>query len=176
MKIQEPTVETPGTPTQDRALGGTAMQQYLSFMLGGEEYATDILRVQEIKGWDTVTRVPYSPNYILGVINLRGAIVPIIDLRVRFGLERAAFDSTTVTVVMHVAGGRGERIVGVVVDAVSEVYNVAVDTIRPPPDVSGSIDNMFVKGVVNLGGRLVIILDVERLVISSGIDDTRAAA
>jgi purine-binding chemotaxis protein CheW len=176
MKTPESTVNAPGTLTQDTARAGTATLQYLSFMLGGEEYATDILRVQEIKGWDTVTRVPYSPNYVLGVINLRGAIVPVIDLRVRFGLERAAFDSTTVTVVVHVAGERGERIVGVVVDAVSEVYNVAVETIRPPPDVSGSIDNMFVKGLVNLDGKLVILLDIERLVVSSGIDDARAAA
>jgi purine-binding chemotaxis protein CheW len=176
MKTPESAVNAPATLTPDTARAGAATRQYLSFMLGAEEYATDILRVQEIKGWDTVTRVPYSPNYVLGVINLRGAIVPVIDLRVRFGLERAVFDSATVTVVVHVAGERGERIVGVVVDAVSEVYDVAVETIRPPPDVSGSIDNMFVKGLVNLDGKLVILLDIERLVVSCGIDDARAAA
>src|SRR4029077_17733520 len=80
-----------------------ASRQYLSFFLGGQEYATDILRVQEIKGWDTVTRVPYSPNYILGVINLRGAIVPVVDLRVRLALESASFDSATVVIVVRVA-------------------------------------------------------------------------
>src|SRR5258708_34590780 len=95
-------------------------RQYLSFFLGGQEYATDILRVQEIKGWDTVTRVPYSPNYILGVINLRGAIVPVVDLRVRLALESASFDSATVAVVVRGAGGPGEPILWLVVDACSD--------------------------------------------------------
>lgn len=150
--------------------------QYLSFFLGGEEYATDILRVQEIKGWDTVTRVPYSPNYILGVINLRGAIVPVIDLRVRFSLEDAAFDSATVVIVVHVAGARGERVVGIVVDAVSDVYAVAAESITPPPDVMGSIDHMFVTGLARIDDKLVIILDIERLVTSSILGDAKAAA
>jgi purine-binding chemotaxis protein CheW len=156
------------------AAGST--HQYLSFFLGGEEYATDILRVQEIKGWDTVTRVPYSPDYILGVINLRGAIVPVIDLRVRFSLENAAFDSATVIIVVHVAGTRGERVVGIVVDAVSDVYSVAEDSIQPPPDVMGSVDHLFVTGLARLEDKLVIILDIERLVTSSILGDGKAAA
>jgi purine-binding chemotaxis protein CheW len=160
---------------QDSARASLPTQQYLSFILGGEEYATDILRVQEIKGWDTVTRVPYSANYVLGVINLRGAIVPVIDLRVRFGLEHAAFDSATVIIVVHVAGERGERIVGVVVDAVSDVYNFASENIKPPPDALGPVDNMFVIGLANLDGKLVILLDIERLVVTSVIGDTKAA-
>ena len=158
----------------DRGTGPT--HQYLSFFLGGEEYATDILRVQEIKGWDTVTRVPYSPVYILGVINLRGAIVPVIDLRVRFSLTDATFDSATVIIVVHVAGSRGERVVGIVVDAVSDVYSVAEGSIQPPPDVMGSIDHMFVTGLARLDERLVIILDIERLVTSSILGDGKAAA
>jgi purine-binding chemotaxis protein CheW len=146
--------------------------QYLTFMLGGEEYGTDILRVQEIKGWDTVTRVPHSPSYVLGVINLRGAIVPVIDLRLRFGLERAPFDATTVIVVVHVAGERGERVVGMVVDAVSEVYDVASENMHPPPEMLGTVENIFVKGLANLDGKLVILLDIERLVISSVLGET----
>jgi purine-binding chemotaxis protein CheW len=155
---------------------GAATQQYLSFLLGGQEYAIDILRVQEIKGWDTVTRVPYSPGYILGVINLRGSIVPVVDLRVRFSLESAAFDSATVIIVVHVAGLRGERIVGVVVDAVSDVYSVAGENIQPPPDVVGSVDHQFVLGLASLENKLVIVLDIERIVTSSVAGDNKAAA
>jgi purine-binding chemotaxis protein CheW len=150
-------------------------RQYLSFFLGGQEYATDILRVQEIKGWDTVTRVPYSPSYILGVINLRGAIVPVVDLRVRFALESAPFDCATVVIVVRVAGVRGERIVGLVVDAVSDVYSFSAANIQPPPEAVGSIDHMFVLGLAKHEDKLVIILDIERLVISSVLGDTKAA-
>ena len=153
----------------------SASRQYLSFFLGGQEYATDILRVQEIKGWDTVTRVPYSPNYILGVINLRGAIVPVVDLRVRLALESASFDSATVVIVVRVAGARGERIVGLVVDAVSDVYSFSDENIQPPPEAVGSLDQMFVLGLAKLEDKLVIILDIERLVISSVLGDTKAA-
>jgi purine-binding chemotaxis protein CheW len=149
-------------------------RQYLSFFLGGQEYATDILRVQEIKGWDTVTRVPYSPDYILGVINLRGAIVPVVDLRVRFALE-APFDSATVVIVVRVAGARGERIVGLVVDAVSDVYSFSAENIQPAPEAVGSLDQMFVLGLAKHEEKLVIILDIERLVISSVLGDTKAA-
>jgi purine-binding chemotaxis protein CheW len=152
-----------------------ASRQYLSFFLGGQEYATDILRVQEIKGWDTVTRVPYSPNYILGVINLRGAIVPVVDLRVRLALESAPFDSATVVIVVRVAGGRGERIVGLVVDAVSDVYSFSVENIQPPPEAVGSLDQMYVLGLAKLEDKLVIILDIERLVVSSVLGETKAA-
>jgi purine-binding chemotaxis protein CheW len=150
-------------------------RQYLSFFLGGQEYATDILRVQEIKGWDTVTRVPYSPDYILGVINLRGAIVPVVDPRVRFSLESAPFDSATVVIVVRVTGTRGERIVGLVVDAVSDVYSFSAENIQPPPEAVGSIEQMFVLGLAKLEDKLVIILDIERLVISSVLGDAKAA-
>jgi purine-binding chemotaxis protein CheW len=153
----------------------SASRQYLSFFLGGQEYATDILRVQEIKGWDTVTRVPYSPKYILGVINLRGAIVPVVDLRVRLALESAPFDSATVVIVVRVAGARGERIVGLVVDAVSDVYSFSAENIQPPPEAVGSLDQMFVLGLAKLEDKLVIILDIERLVISSVLGETKAA-
>src|SRR5580698_3872046 len=93
-------------------------EQYLTFMLAGEEYGVDILRVQEIKGWDKVTRIPHTPDYVLGVINLRGAVVPILDLRRRFGLETVEFGPTTVVIVVRVMNGLTERTVAVVVDAV----------------------------------------------------------
>jgi purine-binding chemotaxis protein CheW len=171
---------TPANPNvasaPDAARSQAGSHQYLSFFLGGEEYATDILKVQEIKGWDTVTRVPYSPDYLLGVINLRGAIVPVVDLRVRFALEKAEFDAATVIIVVHVAGTRGNRIVGIVVDAVSDVYSVPADKIQPPPDVIGAVDHMYVVGLASLDDKLVIILDIERLVLSSVGGDSQAAA
>ena len=170
--MSTPELATTGVdPSASAAPAAGPTQQYLSFILGGEEYATDILTVQEIKGWDTVTRVPYSPNYILGVINLRGAIVPVVDLRVRFSLASAAFDAATVIIVVHVPGARGERIVGIVVDAVSDVYSVASHNIQPPPDAMGAVDQMYVTGLANLDGKLVIILDIERLVLSSVLGD-----
>ena len=151
-------------------------REMLTFRLGSEAYGINILKVQEIKGWDTVTRVPYSPDYLLGVINLRGAIVPVVDLRVRFALEKAEFDAATVIIVVHVAGTRGNRIVGIVVDAVSDVYSVPADKIQPPPDVIGAVDHMYVVGLASLDDKLVIILDIERLVLSSVGGDSQAAA
>lgn len=151
-------------------------EQYLTFMLAGEEYGVDILRVQEIKGWDKVTRIPHSPDYVLGVINLRGAVVPIVDLRRRFGLEAIEFGPTTVIIVMRVAGTRNERTVGVVVDAVSEVYNVDPADTKPPPDVCGGVDTVFVKALVTIEEKMLILLDIDRLIGNSIADETATAA
>ncbi len=142
-------------------------EQYVCFRLGGEEYGAEIMRVQEIKGWDSVTRVPSTASYVLGVINLRGAIVPVIDLRLRFGLDRAEFDSTTVIMVMRIAADRGERIVGMVVDAVNEVYDISTGSIQSPPELLGAVDRRFIKGLADLSGKLVILLDIEGLLQSS---------
>jgi purine-binding chemotaxis protein CheW len=146
-------------------------EQYLTFMLAGEEYGVDILRVQEIKGWDKVTRIPHTPAYVLGVINLRGAVVPILDLRCRFGLETIAFGPTTVVIVVRVMSGRDERTVGVVVDAVSEVYNVDAADTKPPPDVCGSVDTVFVKGLATIEEKMLILLDIDRLIGNSIADE-----
>jgi purine-binding chemotaxis protein CheW len=142
-------------------------EQYLTFMLAGEEYGVDILRVQEIKGWDKVTRMPHTPHYVLGVINLRGAVVPILDLRRRFGLETIDFGPTTVVIVVRVGGGRDERTVGVVVDAVSEVYNVDTASTKPPPDVCGGVDTVFVKALATIEEKMLILLDIDRLIGNS---------
>ncbi len=146
-------------------------EQYLTFMLAGEEYGVDILRVQEIKGWDKVTRIPHTAGYILGVINLRGAVVPILDLRRRFGLEPIPFGPTTVVIVVRVAGERGERTVGVVVDAVSEVYNVDAADTKPPPEVCGSLDTIFVKALATVEEKMLILLDIDRLIGKSIVDE-----
>lgn len=146
---------------------GDGAEQYLTFLLAGQEYGIDILRVQEIKGWDKPTRIPHSPEHVLGVINLRGAVVPIIDLRMRFGVETAPFGPTTVVIVVRVNGQRGELTVGVVVDAVCEVCNVSEGQLRPPPDVGGSIDSDFVKGLAMTDKRMLILLSVDRLINAS---------
>jgi len=138
--------------------------QYLTFVCGGEEYGVEILRVQEIKGWDHVTRVPYTPPYVLGVMNLRGMIVPVIDLRTRLNLETRNFDASTVVIVVRVHSSRGEKTVGIVVDAVSEVYTVAADSIRPVPELGGISDGACVRGITTVDGKMVMLLDVDILI------------
>jgi purine-binding chemotaxis protein CheW len=142
----------------------SASEQYLTFMLAGEEYGVAILQVQEIKGWDKVTRIPHTPEYVLGVINLRGAVVPILDLRRRLGLGSVDFGPTTVVIVVRVNRGGAERTVGMVVDAVSEVYNVAASETKPPPDVCGNVNTVFVKALATVQDRMLILLDMERLI------------
>ena len=149
------------------ALGSEIREQFVSFTLGAEHYGAAINCIQEIKGWDTVTRVPYTPPYLLGVLNLRGAIVPIIDLRIRFGLERVSYDSATVIVVVRVPAERGERTAGVVVDAVNEVHHVPVAEIKPAPALPGTIDQSYISGMVQAGERLVLLLDIAKLVSTS---------
>jgi purine-binding chemotaxis protein CheW len=153
-----------------------AGEQYLTFQLAGEEYGVDILRVQEIKGWERATRIPHAPHYVLGVINLRGAIVPIIELRKRFALESSDFGPTTVVIVVKVMGERGERTVGMVVDAVCEVYNVAADDLKAPPEVGSSVDTTFVKGLATVESKMIILLDIDRLINASVLDGLDAAA
>lgn len=157
------------TDTNDLTSGssGAGTAQYLTFLLAGQEYGIDILRVQEIKGWDKPTRIPHSPVHVLGVINLRGAIVPIIDLRTRFGVETAPFGPTTVVIVVRVSGRRRELTVGVVVDAVCGVCNVPEGHVRPAPDVGGSIDADFVKGLSVTDNRMLILLSLDRLINAS---------
>ncbi len=140
--------------------------QFLTFMLGEEEYGVDILRVQEIKGWDKTTPIPNTPPYIKGVINLRGAIVPIIDLRQRFGMDAIPYGPTTVVIVLKVAGEDRERTMGIVVDAVSDVYNISTDEMKPAPDFGG-IDVEFVKGLATVDEQMVIILDIDKLLDAS---------
>lgn len=146
------------------APGGDPLRRYVSFMVGLEEYGADIRWVQEIKVWDSVTRLPHTPKYVLGVLNLRGAIVPVLDLRVRFGLDRAPFEPTTVIIVVRVPGERGERTVGVVVDAVNEVHDIAPEQIQPPPLSAGPADQVFIKGIATLEDRMITLLNLELLV------------
>ena len=142
--------------------------QYLTFLLADEEYGVDILKVQEIRGWEQPTMLPNAVDYVLGVINLRGTVVPIIDLRRRFAMEKSQFGQTTVVVVVKVTSMDKERTVGIVVDAVSEVYNVNDADIRPAPDLGGAISTEFVKGLATMGEKMIILLDIDKL-ISAGV-------
>jgi purine-binding chemotaxis protein CheW len=137
--------------------------QYLTFMLNGEEYGVDILRVQEIKGWDRATFIPNSPSYMQGVINLRGAIVPVIDLRQRFGMSNLEYGPTTVIIVLRVKNEDRERIMGIVVDAVSDVYSIPVSAFRPAPNNGDRTVMEAVRSLATVDEKMVILLDVDRL-------------
>lgn len=138
-------------------------REYLTFILGAEEYGVDILSVEGIQGWNGVTRVPDTPNFMLGVINLRGSIVPIIDLRLKFGLPSAEFDSTTVVVVLRTEIDGQVQILGAVVDAVSEVYNFDTGKIQTNPELSNNEVDDVVKGLISVDEKMVIILDIDLL-------------
>jgi len=142
----------------------TAENQYLTFMLSGEEYGVDILTVQELRGWEDTTPIPNTPPFVLGVINLRGVVVPIVDLRARFGLEAMEHGPTTVVIIVKVDAGGKERVLGIVVDAVSEVYDIDKDNMQPPPEMEGSISIDFVTGLATMEDKMVILLDINKLV------------
>ncbi len=133
--------------------------EYLSFTLGNEHYGVDILKVQEIRGYDAVTRVPDAPDYIKGVINLRGTIVPVIDLRLKLRLENARYDAFTVMIVLNVE----DRVVGIVVDSVSDVIPLAAEQIRPTPEFGAAVDTRFISGIGTQDDRMLILLDIETL-------------
>jgi purine-binding chemotaxis protein CheW len=139
-------------------------EQYLTFQLAGQTYGVEILRVQEIKGWEKPTRLPHSPQHVQGVINLRGAVVPILDLRRRFGLGETEYGRTTVVIVVKVDSVRGELTAGIVVDAVCEVCNISAEDLRPPPEVGSPIDADFVRGLAMVGDGMLVLLDVVHLV------------
>ena len=138
--------------------------QFLTFMLAGEEYGVDILRVQEIKGWDEATEIPNTPEYIQGVMNLRGTIVPIVDLRSRFELERIEYSNTTVVIVLKTKTNDTEKTIGFVVDAVSDVYNVTEEQLKPSPDFGNSVNTEFVSGLATVDEKMVILLDIDHLI------------
>lgn len=150
----------------------TEGSQFLTFMLAGEEYGIDILRVQEIKGWDTVTPIPNAPEYIRGVINLRGTIVPIIDMRRRFNLEAIEYGPLTVVIVLKVMNANNEnsRVMGVIVDAVSDVYNFDDEDIKPAPDFGSVVDVDFLQGLATMQENMVIILDIDHLLNSNELE------
>jgi purine-binding chemotaxis protein CheW len=143
-----------------------AKREYLSFKLGAEEYGIDILRVQEIRGYEPPTRIANSADFIKGVVNLRGVIVPIVDMRIRFGLGEAPYNGTTVTIVLNIAG----RTVGMVVDSVSDVIELDGQQVKAAPEFSGAVDATYITGLgtvrANYGERMLILMDIEQLMTS----------
>lgn len=136
--------------------------EYLTFSLGEEEYAVDILKVQEIRGYENVTRLPDSPTFIKGVINLRGVIVPIVDLRLKFELGEATYNELTVMIILNL----GARVVGIVVDSVSDVVRLPTEQVKPAPDLGGAVDTRYLKGVATVAERMLLLLDIERMMLS----------
>ena len=153
----------------DNTARDAAAGEYLSFTLGNEQYGVDILKVQEIRGYDQVTRVPDAPDYIKGVINLRGTIVPVIDLRLKLRLENATYDAFTVMIVLNV----DQRVVGIVVDSVSDVIELAAEQIRPTPEFGAAVDTRFINGIGTQDERMLILLDIETLLDTAEMVDTR---
>lgn len=138
--------------------------QVLTFVLATEHYGVDILRVQEIRGWSSITKIPHAPSHVLGVLNLRGSIVPIVDLRMKFALERAEYTPTTVTIVLSIATASGARNVGVVVDAVSDVKDVNRTEVKPAPELMGYSATEHILGLLALEGQMTMLLDIDRLI------------
>ncbi len=142
------------------AAAGRERAQFLTFTLGEEEYGVEILRVQEIKGYSSVTPIPNSPAWVKGVMNLRGTVVPVFDMRQKFRMEAREYDRFTVIVVVNV----GTRVVGLIVDSVSDVLDFDVDSIEPAPDLGAMVDTTTIQGIARNGDRLVTLLDIDRVV------------
>ncbi len=161
-------------PASTTDVAGVDTRQMLTFRLGEEKFGVDILRVQEIRGWSPVTRMPKAPRHVLGVLNLRGAFVPIIDLRRRFGLEPADFTSLTVIVVLSMETESGRREFGLVVDGVSDVVDVRPQDLQPVPNLAGRQDVEFLQGLATIQDQMVMLLDVNRLVMQELVGDGEA--
>ena len=152
--------------TDENARQDAGLIQLVTFSIGDEEFGVDILRVQEIIRMMDITKVPKAPDFVEGVINLRGNVIPIIDLRKRFGMEARERDKHTRTIVIEI----NNMIVGFIVDAVSEVLRIPSDTVEPPPPVVSGLESEYISGVGKLEDRLLILLDLDRLLSSEEVD------
>ncbi|MCT9812643.1 chemotaxis protein CheW [Acidovorax sp. Be4] len=141
---------------------GTAAREYLTFRLDQEEYGIDILKVQEIRGYEPPTRIANAPAFIKGVVNLRGTIVPIVDMRLKFNCSKAEYNSFTVVIILNMH----QRVVGIVVDSVSDVMELPPEAIRSAPDIDSAIDSGSITGLGSVGERMLILLDIEKLMSS----------
>lgn len=153
--------------------GDSGMNEFLAFTLGKEEYGIDILKVQEIRGYESVTRIANAPEFIKGVVNLRGTIVPIVDMRIKFNLGTPVYDQFTVVIILNIAG----RVVGMVVDSVSDVTTLTADQIRPAPEMGTMFNTNYLIGLGTLDERMLILVDIDKLMSSSdmGLIDSLAA-
>ena len=148
-------------------------RELLTFRLGQEEYGLNILNVQEIRGYDAVTKIANSPAFLKGVINMRGVIVPIIDMRIRFNLGEATYNEFTVVIILNI----GSRVIGMVVDGVSDVTSLKAEQVRPAPDFGSVLDTAYIDGLANVDERMIIVIDIEKLMTAEdmGLVDQAAA-
>jgi len=151
---------------ESRHAAREATREVLVFVLGKEEYGVDILKVQEIRGYEKVTPIPAAPAYLKGVVNLRGIIVPVIDLRIKFGLADPKYDSFTVVIILRLA----TRVIGMVVDGVSDVVALAPSEVKPAPQLGSLVDSSFLAGLATQGDRMVLLLDIERFLSSAELN------
>jgi len=164
-----------GSKTIDQAGGGT-LRKVLIFSLGAEVYGVDILRLKEIRGWSPVTRLPHTPAYLLGVLNLRGVVVPVIDLRLRFGLSATQVTPVTVIIVLSLQSAEGRRECGIVVDSVRDVLDIDTQGIRPAPALDGASGNEFIEGIATAEDQMLILVDAQRLATSDSSSSSSSAA
>ena len=160
----------PNPPPALATPGATAEIELLAFRVGEQEYCVDIMSVREIRGWTRATPLPFAPGHVKGVINLRGTIVPVIDLRLKLRLAEARYDSFTVMIVLNV----DERVVGIVVDSVSDVVPLAEDQVRATPEFGAAVDTRFIAGIGTLDEKMLILLDIETLLDSADMGQQAA--
>jgi purine-binding chemotaxis protein CheW len=140
--------------------------EFLAFTLGEDVYGIDILMVQEIRGYEPVTKIANTPEFIKGVINLRGIIVPVVDMRIKFRLDTVDYNQFTVVIVLNVCG----RVIGMVVDGVSDVIALTPDQIHAPPEFGSNLDMQYLRGMATMDGRMIILVDIERLMSASDME------
>jgi purine-binding chemotaxis protein CheW len=184
MAIESKTAHTTNTPygsaapgrtttgnTQRRAGSSHLGGEFLTFRLGNEEYGIEILKVQEIRSYEPPTRIANAAPFFKGVVNLRGVIVPIVDLRLKFGCENADYNSFTVVIVLNIRG----RVVGAVVDSVSDVLELPGDAVHPAPQINAAVDTSYITGIANVTDRMLILMDIESLMSSAEMGLIEAA-
>jgi purine-binding chemotaxis protein CheW len=171
-RMTDPTGESIGAQSAAQAKAG----KYLTFKLGAEDYGLEILKVQEIIGILKVTRVPRLPDFIRGVINLRGKVIPVIDLRLKFGMEAKADTERTCIIVVQVSHASSKLITGIIVDDVSEVLNITADQLEPPPAFDTSVDVRFLFGMGKIGQKVVMLLDIDRVLSSEQLSIAQQVA
>ncbi len=152
--------------------GVPASGEYLTFNLGKEEYGIDILKVQEIRGYEAVTRIANAPSFLKGVINLRGVIVPIVDLRIKFNLGAPTYDQFTVVIILNI----GKRVMGIVVDGVSDVIQLNSENLHPAPEFGSILDTRYILGLGTVDERMIIMVDIEQLMTSQEMALVETAA
>ena len=157
---------------EQRVVSDEDDKQYLTFMIGDEYYGVNILKVREIKGYTDVTRIPNTPDYIKGVLNLRGTIVPIVNLRMKFGMEQIDNTAVTVIIVVMVKG----RVTGMIVDTVSDVLTLPAKEVKPPPSFGTNVDTSFIDGIGTSEERLVTLLDIDRVLTDQEREQVESVA